>query len=276
MKISLIVTLLLITILIFSGCLNKSNSLYADSYTNINSYPIVLIDAPKQAYFEDYIEFDASTSYDTDGEIILFYWIFGDGETAEGNKVKHRYIFENDLNINYPLIYTYSLLIVDNYGAKILRSNEIMMFPKKYELFLQSGSFEFEKPFLTEEYVKTSFGNKIKNPSNELNFKLMDPISISKCSWNITLCLKKPILTRLTKIKIVLYDSDNNEISKAEKKFGMIKFWNKKTIELTGKIIKNSEFQSIKIIFYGFSIRNKIKILYGSDSASNINFNFRN
>jgi hypothetical protein len=276
MKISLIISIFLITILICSGCLNKSNSIDFKSYTYNNSYPSVIIDAPKQAYFEEYIEFDATNSYDSDGEIITYYWIFGDGETAEGKKVKHTYRFENDLNINYPLIYTYSLLIVDNYGAKIVRSNEIMIFPKKYQLFLQSGSVELEKPSLSEELVKTSYGKTNKNPSNELYYKLIEPINVSECTWNITLCLKKPMLTRLSKIKIILYDSNDIEISQAEKKLGIFRWWNKKTFELNGKIKTNTEFQSIKIFFYGISFRNKISILYGSESPSNIYFNFKN
>ena len=84
------------------------------------------------------------------------------------------------------------------------------------------------------------------------------------------------MLTRLSKIKIVLYDNNNNEISKAEKKFGIFRFWIKKTIELNGEITKNLEFQSIKIIFYGFSLRNRVSVLYGSETASNICFNFKN
>lgn len=37
------------------------------------------------------IEFDASDSYDTDGEIVQYIWSFGDGTTGEGIVVKHEY-----------------------------------------------------------------------------------------------------------------------------------------------------------------------------------------
>ena len=35
------------------------------------------------------VQFDASESYDSDGEIVSYLWDFGDGETAEGMNVEH-------------------------------------------------------------------------------------------------------------------------------------------------------------------------------------------
>ena len=37
------------------------------------------------------IRFDASDSYDTDGEIVEYLWSFGDGTSDEGVEVEHRY-----------------------------------------------------------------------------------------------------------------------------------------------------------------------------------------
>jgi len=262
--------------LLFSGCLKNSSSVEINLYSSKNLYPIVVLDVPKKAYFDDFIEFDASKSYDPDGEIVTYYWDFGDGETLEGNKVRHSYSFENDFKINYPLIYTYSLFIIDDKAAKIVRSSEIMIYPNKYQFFLISGNLKLEKPYISEDFIKTSLGIKELNPSEENIYKLKVPINMSECSWNVTICLKKPFFARLSKIKIFLYDSNNNEISRAEKKFRFFRFWNKKTIELNGKILTNSEFQYIKLFFYGFSLRNRIKILYGTEIASNICFYFKN
>jgi len=39
----------------------------------------------------DPIEFDASDSYDTDGEIVQYLWSFGDGTTGDGVVVEHEY-----------------------------------------------------------------------------------------------------------------------------------------------------------------------------------------
>ncbi len=268
--------ILMIISLILSGCLNESESMDIHSNSSDNYYPVAVIFAPDQAYFEDSIEFDATNSYDSDGNIVLYYWTFGDGETAEGNKVKHSYKFENDLKINYPLIYTASLLIMDNKGAAIGISHEIKIYPNKYHLFFQSGGLELEKPSFSEDYVKTSIGIINPNPSKALTYELKESINISACSWNATLYLNKPWLTRLTKIKMVLYDINNKQISKAENKLGIFKFWNKKTIELNGKIEQNVEFQSVKLFIYGFLLGKRVSILYGNEKASNICLNFKN
>lgn len=275
-KLTVIIIFFLIITLTLSGCTNKSNLFNFLSVSTDNYYPKAVIKAPKKAYFDDFIKFDATDSYDSDGRIISYQWIFGDGNTAEGEIVKHSYNFDNNLKINYPLIYTYSLLIVDNKGAKIVRNNEIMIFPNKYQLFLKSGFLDFVKPYLSEEFVKTSIGKKNYDSSRVLTYKLEESINVSACDWNISICLKKSLFTRLSKIRIELIDSNLKQISEAEKKLGLFRFWNKKNIELSGRIIKNSEFQFIKLYIYGFSIRNKIKILYGSEKASNVCFNFRN
>jgi hypothetical protein len=74
---------------------------------------------------------------------------------------------------------------------------------------------------------------------------------------------------------MVLYDKNDNEISKAVKHLGIFKFWNKKTIELNGKIDRDVEFKSVRLSVYGFSLSKRISISYGSDKASNICLNFK-
>lgn len=54
--------------------------------------------------------FDASGSYDPDGDILSYYWDFGDGNKAEGIKVKHTY---NQLGT-----YNVTLTVKDNSGTK--------------------------------------------------------------------------------------------------------------------------------------------------------------
>ena len=49
------------------------------------------------------IQFDASDSFDPDGEIVSYYWDFGDGSTAIGPVVEHE--FEAS-NINYHVVLT--------------------------------------------------------------------------------------------------------------------------------------------------------------------------
>ncbi|UCF49230.1 MAG: PKD domain-containing protein [Thermoplasmatales archaeon] len=274
-KISLIVLFLIIISIVLSGCLNESNSLEINLDSSGNNYPFGKIIAPDEAYFDDSIKFDATNSYDSDGDIVSYYWTFGDGEIAEGRIVKHTYKFEKDLNINYPLIYTTSLLVMDNKGATIGVSHEIKVYPNKYNLYFKPGGFELEKPSFSEDYVKTAIGIVNSDASRILTYEFENSINISACLWNAMLYLSKPRFTRVTKIKMVLYDDNDIEISQAEKYLGIFKFWNKKTIELNGKIDRDVEFKSVRLFVYGFSLSKKISISYGSDKASNICLNFK-
>jgi len=55
------------------------------------------------------IHFDASESFDPDGEIVSYHWDFGDGATAVGLAVKHE--FETP-SIDYRIVFT----VTDNSG----------------------------------------------------------------------------------------------------------------------------------------------------------------
>jgi PKD repeat protein len=57
------------------------------------------------------IEFDASDSYDTDGEIVSYEWDFGDGGTGYGEIVVHSYPREN-------LAYRVTLTVIDDSGDR--------------------------------------------------------------------------------------------------------------------------------------------------------------
>jgi len=259
-----------------SGCLEKSKSLGFHTSSSNNYFPVAVILAPNQAYFGDSIEFDATKSYDSDGKIVFYTWIFGDGYNGEGKKVTHSYKFEDDLNIEYPLIYTITLLIMDNDGAGIAKSHEIKVYPRAFVFYLNSGKLELEKPSSDEDRIMASFGFLNLNPLPELTYELQNPINISPCLWNVTIYLKKPWITRLSKVTLKLYDSKNNEISKAEMNLGIFRLWNKKTVKLEGEIDKITEFLSLKLSVHGFSLGPRISILYGDNKASCICFNFRN
>ena len=53
--------------------------------------------------------FDASASYDSDGQLVDFIWDFGDGSTRRGTRVSHTY---EEIGL-----YTVWLTVVDNAGA---------------------------------------------------------------------------------------------------------------------------------------------------------------
>jgi PKD repeat protein len=54
------------------------------------------------------IEFDASASFDTDGDIVTWVWDFGDETTGTGKTYTHTYTLAGD--------YTVNLKVVDDHG----------------------------------------------------------------------------------------------------------------------------------------------------------------
>jgi PKD repeat protein len=63
----------------------------------------------------DTITFDASNSYDPDGDELSYEWDFGDGQTATGMIVTHTYS-ASAYNVDYPRDYTVKLTVSDPYG----------------------------------------------------------------------------------------------------------------------------------------------------------------
>ena len=77
--------------------------------------------SPKEPYAGQEISFDASGSEDPDGKIVGYAWDFGDGETAEGIEVKHAF--------PEPGIYTVTLTVTDDDGAKGVATGEVEVHP---------------------------------------------------------------------------------------------------------------------------------------------------
>ena len=68
------------------------------------------------------VNFDASASYDSDGTIAGYDWIFGDGQTAEGKTVTHTFAT--------PGTYTNTLTVTDDKGATNTKSKSIEVINK--------------------------------------------------------------------------------------------------------------------------------------------------
>lgn len=262
-KIICIITCLILILTTFSGCLNKSES-FEDSDLINNLPPTAKIIAPNKAYFGEDIEFDASTSYDSDGKIISYLWDFGDGEIIEGIKVNHSYKFDNDFFIKYPLIFPVTLFIEDNKGTLIATTYQIRIYPKEYKFYLSNNGLIAEKPLF------------FKKKTNSFIYELENPIILEKCVWNANLYLEKPLILTIKKITLTFYDQNANEITKKEKKLGFSIFWKEKIIRINGVINKDSEFKFLKIEIKSFLIIPKINIIYGGEKASWIIFDFSN
>ena len=112
------------------------------------------------------------------------------------------------------------------------------------------------------------------NPIQELNFVSPDYINVQPSDWNATIYVKKTKFALLNKISLTLYNKTGEIITERESELKLFNIWEEKTITIKGRIIEPVEFKSIKIRVYGFSIKEKINILYGSEKASNISFYF--
>jgi bacillopeptidase F len=74
-----------------------------------NEKPIAIIQATDSAKKKKNVEFNGRASRDVDGEIVSYSWNFGDGDTASGAKVKHKFTAAGT--------YTVELTVTDNNGT---------------------------------------------------------------------------------------------------------------------------------------------------------------
>jgi hypothetical protein len=149
-----------------------------------------------------------------------------------------------------------------------------MLYPKEYTFYLDSGKLSAEKPASSKDTIKASFGKFKFNPIKELSYELSDFVELLTCTWNATIYLEKPRFAVVSRVLLTLYNATGEKIGESDSSFGLFDFWKEKTIKLQGIIGNPDELKSIKIVVYGFSLRNKISILYGGEKASQICFNF--
>lgn len=272
-KITIILIFLLLLSIIFSGCLEEPKSVEENSNSSDNQPPIGSISAPEKVYFGETIEFDASKSYDSDGRIVSYNWDFGDEETADGVKVKHIYRFENEFDIDYPLIYPIYLFVEDDDGSTTATVHQIQVYPKEYIFYLSSQKLTTKKPSSAKDKIRGSGLFKLGSPQ-VITYALENSVTVQKCTWNATVYLKKPLFTIANKISVILCDNEGNEITKKELKLGRSILWREKIVQIRGAFDKEEEFRSVKIVVYGFSLRKEIGILYGGEKASYICFDF--
>lgn len=78
-----------------------------------NKPPVADVGQDQSVSSGDFVMFNGSNSYDLDGTILRYQWDFGDGTTAEGKVISHRFRGAQ----NEPKIYTITLTVEDNDGA---------------------------------------------------------------------------------------------------------------------------------------------------------------
>lgn len=269
-----VILIILLFVPLLSGCLGGNGPVENNTPPSNNSPPVPIITAPEKAYFGDAIVFDASKSYDSDGNIESYAWIFDDNENIDGKTATHTYELQNDFHTEYPIIYQVVLSVVDNNGSCVYTPYEIMLYPKGYTFYLDSEKLTTEVPSLGKDMIKVSFGKFKFNPIKELNYELSDFVEILPCTWNATIYLEKPRFAIVNRILLTLFNVTGEKIAESESNFGIFDFWKEKTIKLQGRIDNSDEFKSMKIAIYGFTLGKRIGILYGGDKASQIYFNF--
>ena len=285
------IAILLIPIVILSalsGCIGEKEETGTSNppSKNLDSIPVLSTTgtiSPKPDFFSgstideyvyggDEVTFDASGSYDPDGEIVSYEWLLDEeNNKGTGPVVSHTYIFDEE-SVNFPNIVQIILTVEDNNGSIIPYLFNLGIIPKKYTFYLDSQSLKKQKPDSSNDKVKATFGRF--RSTETLNYLLDKPVYLQKCKWNATIYIEKPILSFVNKVSLVLYDSNDEKIAEADSSLKLLDIWREKTITMSGSLNKPNELKSMELSVYGFSFGQKISILYGGEKASFICFDF--
>lgn len=263
-----ILLMLIILIPIFSGCVENNETLnnrdISFKYYSEEKF------APGKAFFNEEIEFNATKIFKKNKDVKKILWIFGDGSYSEGVKVKHRYIFNNEFNIEYPLIYTVSAIVIT--GSKSFsETQQIKLYPREYKFYLDVKKLSLERPsfYLDKTSAKNLF-NLVK--PKELKYDFYEPLSIPKCNVTVSIYLQKPFFLKLNKIVASFISEDDKVLQTLENKLGFKTLWKEKYVSFSGNLDVKEKIKSIQIEIYGVSFGEKIRIIYGGEKPSFISF----
>jgi len=280
---------LLLLISAFSGCISEENETNTpvSSSKNLDPIPILstigtLSSKPDQftdegidafAYVGDSITFDASGSYDPDGHIISYHWIFYDNTDADTVSVTRA--FEIDSIVSFQgsaFSYSITLQVEDNNHSYSFLTYTIGIIPKKYLFYFDSEVLRLDKPIANEDTIKATFGRL--RPIETLNYTLAGSVYLQKCRWNATIFLKKAFLSYVQKVTLTLYNSTGGTIAESTVTFRMFEIKKEKEVIFSGIMNEPTDFKYAEVSITGFSFKDKIHILYGSGKASAICFDF--
>ncbi len=268
-KIKIILLILVIITSIFSGCVDKNKEI--SSIKNYEKDPFVNIIAPSRAYFNESITFDVE-KINNENKIRSYTWDFQDGGRLNGEKVSYEYDFSSEMGIEYPLVYTVTLMTEYKDNSIRASKHRIKLFPKEFVLYLDKNSIQKDKPEYSYEKISEnllSLDNK-----KEISFYINDEVYLEKCSWEARLSIEKPYLSSIKSVKIILFDDENNKFSEGiieNKITGMRRdIW----LKINGEISEEHRLMKIKIVFETSSFLTNTKLKFGGNNPSRILFDF--
>ncbi len=116
----------------------------AQGYVYVSEPPVPIFTmTPPMGVAPITIQFDASASYDPDGEIVKYRWDFGDGTYGKGEKTSHNYDVAGD--------YIVTLEVVDDYGISETTSKDLKILRVHPPLNIQY-EFKINRNLFTIEY----------------------------------------------------------------------------------------------------------------------------
>jgi PKD repeat protein len=104
-----------------------------------NLPPVSDPNGPYTGQVGEKIRFDGTASYDPDGTIVHYGWIFGDGNFDDGDRPKHAY--------KAPGTYTVTLTVTDNEGAQDTATTTVVVEAAEPNIDLDIKSFRVSKRF---------------------------------------------------------------------------------------------------------------------------------
>lgn len=117
--------------------------------------------SPAQGYAPLAVSFDASSSYDPDGDKLTFSWDFGDGTGGVGRTVEHTYSSAGT--------YTVTLRVVDARGEEASFSDDVNVLAVPDGMILRRYHWEYDGEeqsleFLFPENLYLTYHNQVRQP----------------------------------------------------------------------------------------------------------------
>ena len=130
----------------------------------VNLLPVADAGGPYEDYVEKEILFDGSKSSDPNGDPLDFYWDFGDGNSATGQKVSHIYERSGD--------YVITLTVFDGMASSTATTSAKILSPPRISVFHPS--------FIKKEIEKEKMKEGIEEKTEEISEPVLPEQEIEK------------------------------------------------------------------------------------------------